>query len=57
MMSFKTVVLSLKLFTCLIVQRSFKNRTTFKEKTGYYLESLTPETTKLLESAENKISK
>ena len=34
-----------------------ENRITFKIKTGYYLEPLTPETTKLLESTENKITK
>ena len=32
-------------------------RVTFKIKTGYYLELLTPETMKLLGSAENKITK
>ena len=34
-----------------------KNRITFKIKTGYYLELLTPETMKLLGSAENEITK
>ena len=34
-----------------------ENRITFKIKNGYYLELLTPETMKLLGSAENKISK
>ena len=33
------------------------NRTTFKIKTGYYLELLTPETMKLLQSTENKITR
>ena len=34
-----------------------ENRITFKIKSGYYLELLTPETIKLLGSAENKITK
>ena len=34
-----------------------ENRITFKIKDGYYLELLTPETMKLLGSAENKITK
>ena len=34
-----------------------KNRIMFKIKTGYYLELLTPETMKLLESAKSKINK
>ena len=34
-----------------------ENRITFKIKNGYYLELLTPETMKLLGSAENKINK
>ena len=34
-----------------------ENRITFKIKSGYYLELLTPETMKLLESAESKITK
>ena len=34
-----------------------ENRITFKIKSGYYLELLTPETMKLLGSAENKINK
>ena len=34
-----------------------ENRITFKIKTGYYLELLTPETIKLLGSAKNKITK
>ena len=34
-----------------------ENRITFKIKSGYYLDLLTPETTKLLGSAESKITK
>ena len=34
-----------------------ENRTTFKIKTGYYLELLTAETMKLLRSTESKITK
>ena len=34
-----------------------ENRTTFKIKTGYYLEFLTPEAIKLLESTKSKINK
>ena len=34
-----------------------ENRITFKIKSGYYLELLTPETIKLLESTESKIIK
>ena len=34
-----------------------ENRITFQIKTWYYLEFLTPETVKLLESTEKKISK
>ena len=34
-----------------------ENRITFKIKSGYYLEHLTPETMKLLGSAESKITK
>ena len=34
-----------------------ENKTTFKIKSGYYLERLTPETLKLLGSAESKITK
>ena len=34
-----------------------ENRITFKIKTGYYLELLTPETMRLLGSTENKITK
>ena len=34
-----------------------ENRITFKIKSGYYLELLTPEAMKLLGSAENKITR
>ena len=34
-----------------------ENRITFKIKSGYYLELLTPETLKLLGSTESKITK
>ena len=34
-----------------------ENRITFEIKTGYYLELLTPETMKLLESTKSKITK
>ena len=34
-----------------------ENRTTFKIRTGFYLELLTPETVKLLGSTKNKITK
>ena len=34
-----------------------ENRITFKIKTGYYLEFLTPETMKLLESTKSKTTK
>ena len=34
-----------------------ENRITFKIKNGYYLEFITPETMKLLESTESKITK
>ena len=37
--------------------KKIENRITFKIKSGYYLELLTPETMKLLGSAENKINK
>ena len=40
-----------------IYVNKIENRTTFKIKNGYYLELLTPETMKLLGSAENKITK
>ena len=34
-----------------------KSRITFKTKTGYYLELLTPQTMKLLGSTKNKLTK
>ena len=40
-----------------IYVNKIENRITFKIKNGYYLELLTPETIKLLGSAENKITK
>ena len=40
-----------------IYVNKIENRITFKIKNGYYLELLTPETMKLLGSAENKINK
>ena len=40
-----------------IYVNKIKNRITFKIKTGYYLELLTPETMKLLGSTENKTTK
>ena len=40
-----------------IYVNQIENRITLKIKTGYYLELLTPETMKLLESTENKITK
>ena len=40
-----------------IYVNKIENRITFKIKTGYYLELLTPETMKLLGSTENKITK
>ena len=40
-----------------IYVNKLKNRVTFKIKTGYSLEILTPETMKLLGSNENKITK
>ena len=40
-----------------IYLNKIENRITFKIKTGYYLELLTPETKKLLESTDNKITK
>ena len=40
-----------------IFVNKIENRITFKIKSGYYLELLTPETMKLLGSAENKINK
>ena len=44
------------LSTRIYVNKS-ENRITFKIKRGYYIELLTPETMKLLESTENKITK
>ena len=41
----------------IIYVNKIENRITFKIKNGYYLELLTPETMKLLGSAENKITK
>ena len=41
----------------IIYVNKIENRFTFKSKNGYYLELLTPETMKLLGSAENKITK
>ena len=38
-----------------IYLNEIENRITFKIKTGHYLEHLTPETMKLLESTESKI--
>ena len=40
-----------------IYVNKIENRITFKIKSGYYLELLTPETTKLLGSTESKITK
>ena len=40
-----------------IYLNKIENRITFKIKTGYYLELLTPETMKLLESTKSKITK
>ena len=40
-----------------IYVNKIENRITFKIENGYYLEHLTPETMKLLGSAENKITK
>ena len=40
-----------------IYVNKIKNRFTFKIKTGYYRELLTPETMKLLGSTKNKITK
>ena len=40
-----------------IYVNQIKNRITFKTKSGYYLELLTPKTMKLLGSAESKITK
>ena len=48
----KTVNPSIKVYT-----NKIENRTTFKIKTGYYLEPLTPETMKLLGSTKSTIAK
>ena len=40
-----------------IYVKEIENIIKFKIKTGYYLELLTPETTNLLESTKNKITK
>ena len=40
-----------------IYVNKIENRITFKIKSGYYLELLTPETKKLLGSTKNKITK
>ena len=40
-----------------IYVNKIENRVTFKSKNGYSVELLTPETMKLLESTENKITK
>ena len=52
---FKTI------FTCtpsiVIYINKIENRITFKIKTGYYLELLTPGSMKLLQITENKITK
>ena len=41
----------------MIYKNKIENRITFKIKTGYYLELLTPETMKLIGSTKNKITK
>ena len=41
----------------MICVNKIENRITFKIKTGYYLELLTPETMKFLQSAKSKINK
>ena len=41
----------------MIYVNKIENRITFKIKSGYYLELLTPETMKLLESTKSKITK
>ena len=48
----KTINLSIRIYV-----NKIENRITFKIKTGYYLELLTPETMKLLRSATKKITK
>ena len=41
----------------MIYVNKIENRITFQIKTGYYLELLTPETMKLLESTKSEITK
>ena len=41
----------------MIYVNKIENRITFKIKTGYYLQLLTPETMKLLDSTKSKITK
>ena len=41
----------------MIYVNKIENRITFKIKTGYYLELLTPETMKLLESTKSETTK
>ena len=48
----RTVNSSVRIYT-----NKIENRITFKNKTGYYLEFLTPETMKLLGSTKSKITK
>ena len=48
----KTVKISIKIYI-----NKIENRIKFKIKTEYYLELLTPETTKLLGSSKSKITK
>ena len=48
----KTVNLPIKIYI-----NKIENRITFKIKTGYYLDFLTPETMKLLGSTKSKITK
>ena len=43
--------------TIMMCVNEIENRITFKIKTGYYLELLTPETMKFLQSAKSKINK
>ena len=48
----KTINPSIRIYV-----NKIENRITFKIKTGYYLELLTPETKKLLGSTKSKITK
>ena len=48
----KTINPSIRIYV-----NKIENRITFKIKTGYYLESLVPETMKLLGSTKSKITK